>query len=424
MDTLHITGGTPLRGEVTIGGAKNAALPLLAACLLTDEPVTLDNMPNLGDLRTMERLLSHIGVEVSHGPSTRLHAATIAQAEAPYVIVKTMRASSMILGPLLARCGQARVSLPGGCAIGARPMDLHLQALTAMGAQIDIDNGYIVATADRLHGTDFTFEKITVTGTENIMMAATLASGTTVLRNAACEPEVVNVADCLRAMGAKITGDGTPTITIEGVGTLHGCTQRVISDRIQAGTYAIAIAMTGGHAILRDVCCDDFEHLLTLMEQAGVTLDRTSDTLTVTGPERLQSVSCSTAPHPGYATDLQAQWMAAMTIGRGSCTVTETVFENRFMHVAELQRLGADIRIDGNIAHIQGVDRLQGATVMATDLRASASLVLAALAADGDTEIRRVYHIDRGYEDVEAKLRGLGANITRRSNQLISSTIS
>lgn len=416
MDALRITGGAPLAGTIPISGAKNAALPLLAASLLTDQPVVLHNLPALRDIATMTRLLTHLGVAWSDGRTIQLQATTIERPEAPYDIVKTMRASSLIMGPLLARCGRARVSLPGGCAIGARPLDLHLKALQAMGAEVAIDGGYIHLTARALHGTDFTFEKVTVTGTENVMMAATLARGTTVLRNAAREPEVADLADCLTIMGAVIQGAGTGEIAITGVPALRGAEHTIIPDRIETGTFMIAAAMTGGDITLQGAVPAHVEALTEKLREAGAVVTATDSTIRVQGPPRLRGVDCTTAPHPGFATDLQAQWMAAMCTADGPSVVTESVFENRFMHVAELRRLGADISVHGTTAVINSVPRLRGAPVMCTDLRASACLVLAGLGAEGTTELQRVYHIDRGYERIEEKLRGVGAQIERAKN--------
>ncbi|MBI2343370.1 MAG: UDP-N-acetylglucosamine 1-carboxyvinyltransferase [Deltaproteobacteria bacterium] len=413
MDRFRIDGGHPLHGTVQINGAKNAALPLLATAILTDETVVLHHLPNLGDIRTMCRLLSHLGAEWRGGETITVRLAGVERAEAPYEIVKTMRASTLVLGPLLARCGRARVSLPGGCAIGARPMGLHLQALERMGGRITIENGYIVAEARRLRGIDYTFETVTVTGTENIMMAATLADGTTTLHNAAREPEIPDLAQCLTTMGAQIHGAGTSDITIQGVTRLRGVEHTIIPDRIVAGTFAIATAMTGGDVTLQSMVPGHIEALLEKLAAAGAKIFPMTDALRVVGPPRLEAVDCTTAPFPGFATDLQAQFMAAMTIANGSSVINETVFENRFMHVGELQRMGANIQVQGSTAVVKGVPRLRGAPVMATDLRASASLVLAGLTAEGSTEIERVYHIDRGYEQIETRLGALGATMTR-----------
>lgn len=413
MDKLLITGGTPLRGRVQVSGAKNAALPLLAATLLTDETVQLHHMPQLADIRTMIRLLEYIGVE--HGADHDFRARGIERAEAPYDIVKTMRASSLILGPLLARAGQAHVSLPGGCAIGARPLNLHLDALQAMGAHITIDEGYVLALASRLRGAEIHFPSVTVTGTENIMMAATLAEGTTVLHRAAREPEIVDLATCLRAMGADIHGAGTDTITIRGVSRLHGAQHRIMPDRIEAGTFLIAAVMTGGDLEVQGCIAAHVGALLDKLEAVGASLAITDEGIHIHGPQTLTSRDCTTEPFPGFATDLQAQWMAAMTLAQGTSRICETIFENRFMHVGELQRMGADITIEGHCAIVRGVAGLRGAPVMATDLRASACLVLAGLAAQGKTLVQRIYHLDRGYEGLEGKLRSLGASILRIS---------
>lgn len=413
MDQFLITGGTPLRGEVQASGAKNAALPLLAATLLTDEPMRLTNIPAVNDIKTMWRLLEHMGAILEGEHDLTITVKNLTTPEAPYEIVKTMRASSMVLGPLLARTGLARVSLPGGCAIGARPLDLHLKAFQQMGAQIEINEGYITARAKNLRGADITFDKVTVTGTENVMMCAVLAQGTTILRNAAREPEVPTLAACLAQMGAQIDGAGTSTITITGVERLHGTTFTNIPDRIEVGTHMIAAAMTRGDVIIRGAVAAHVDALITHLQRAGVSVEEVPHGVRVYTTSPLKAVDCDTAPFPGFATDLQAQWMAAMTLARGTAKIHEAVFENRFMHVAELQRFGAKISVDGSIATVEGVDSLRGAPVMATDLRASACLVLAALAAEGETTIQRVYHLDRGYEHFERKLCGLGANIQR-----------
>ncbi|MBI4366830.1 MAG: UDP-N-acetylglucosamine 1-carboxyvinyltransferase [Deltaproteobacteria bacterium] len=415
MDRFRIEGGVPLHGTVTVGGAKNAALPLLAAMILTPQRCRLRGLPHLHDIVTMRRLLEHLGVHVAEDPDEgwTIRAEAIARTEAPYEIVKTMRASSMILGPLLARAGRARVALPGGCAIGARPMDLHLKAFAAMGAVLRIEEGYIDAAAERLRGADITFDIVTVTGTENVMMAAALAEGRTILRNAAREPEVVALAECLTGMGARIAGAGTDVITIDGVEGLHGTDTTAIPDRIEAGTFLIAGAMTGGDVTVRHCPMAYLESLHAKLLAAGARVSVTDSAARVVGPARLGSADIITAPFPGFATDLQAQWMAAMTTADGASTIAETIFENRFMHVAELRRMGADITVEGHTAVVRPVPHLSGAPVMATDLRASASLVLAALAAKGTSEIQRVYHIDRGYERIEVKLAGLGARIIR-----------
>lgn len=418
MDKFRITGGTPLEGSIPVSGSKNAALPVLAACLLTDQPVVLHGVPHVRDLKTMEALLRHTGAVTerrSNDDALVVHAKTIESPEAPYEIVKTMRASSLVLGPLAARCGRARVSLPGGCAIGARPINLHLAGLEHLGAAIRQEAGYVEAQASGrgLRGATVHFDRITVTGTEDLMMAAVLAEGETVLENAAREPEVVDVAELLVKMGANIQGAGTSTIRIQGVSKLHGAEHRIIPDRIEAGTFLIAGAITRGD--LQVVGCQP-EHLTALlvkMRQAGVEIEEKSPgTVRVRG-KSLQSVDVTTEEHPGFATDLQAQFMALMTQAAGISFVTETIFENRFMHVPELSRMGANIRIEGRQAIVAGPAPLLGAPVMASDLRASASLVLGALAAKGDTVIDRVYHIDRGYEKIEEKLAGAGAKIIR-----------
>lgn len=413
MDELHIDGGFKLEGSVTINGAKNAALPMLAATLLTSETVTLRDIPELRDIKTMLKLLTHLGVQWGNGSNLKVEATKIIEPEAPYEIVKTMRASSLILGPLLARCGYAKVSLPGGCAIGARPLDMHLKGLEAMGAETKIEDGYILAKTKKLRGADFTFDRVTVTGTENMMMAATLAEGTTKLRNTAREPEVIDLANCLRKMGAEISGDGTTEIIIQGKEKLHGTEHNIVADRIEAGTYMIAAAMTGGNVLIENVVPIHVEALIEKLRNAGAQFEINDSSIRVAGPKKLLSINCTTAPYPGFATDLQAQWMAAMTVAQGTSVVTETVFENRFMHVAELRRMGANISVQGKTAVIQSVDQLKGAPVMCTDLRASACLVLAGLVADGTTNLQRVYHLDRGYENIEKKLSNLGAHIKR-----------
>ncbi|MBI2346344.1 MAG: UDP-N-acetylglucosamine 1-carboxyvinyltransferase [Deltaproteobacteria bacterium] len=421
MDHFRIHGGIPLHGTVTIGGAKNAALPMLSACVLTPQRCVLHGVPRLHDVDTMLKLLTHVGVQWERngngGATVNAQAEKIAASEAPYTIVKTMRASSMILGPLLARTGHARVSLPGGCAIGARPMDQHLKAFKEMGAEITIEEGNIAARADRLRGVEITFDMVTVTGTENVMMAAVLAEGQTILNNAAREPEVVALAEMLSQMGARVVGAGTARITIDGVEQLHGTEVTIIPDRIQAGTYLIAAAMTNGDVAVENCPLSHLEALQTKLTEAGARIEKSAPTATptvrVVGPRKLRSVDITTAPFPGYATDLQAQWMAAMTIADGASAITETIFENRFMHVAELRRMGAEITVDGHTAIVKSVAKLSGAPLMATDLRASASLVLAALAAEGQSDIQRVYHIDRGYERIEEQLYSLGARIER-----------
>ena len=414
MDQLVIRGGRPLRGAVTVSGAKNAALPLMAAALLSNEPLTLARVPRLMDVRTMARLLRHMGVTVSgEAPELVLDARAIRRPEAPYDLVKTMRASVLVLGPLVARLGRARVSLPGGCAIGPRPINLHLMGLEKLGAKIGLSQGYVEAEASRLVGARIAFDQQTVTGTENLMMAATLAQGTTVLENAACEPEVEDLARLLTRMGAKIEGAGTATVTIHGVSGLTGSAHSIIPDRIETGTFAIAASLPGGDVQIRDCCPAHLEAVLARLEETGARVEAGPDTLRVVATGRSRAVNIRTQPFPGFATDMQAQMMVLMAVAEGQSVITESVFENRFMHVNELLRLGADITVSGNAAAVQGVPELFGAPVMATDLRASASLVLAGLAARGTTVLSRVYHLDRGYEGIEAKLRGLGADIQR-----------
>jgi len=416
MDKFVITGGNPLTGEISTSGSKNSSLPALAAALLTDEPVTLKRVPRVRDIRTMQRLLVDIGSKIeADGETVRLQTREIVCPEAPYELVKTMRASSLVLGPLVARCGRARVSLPGGCAIGARPINLHIFGLERLGARVQQAHGYIEAEAlDGLRGSTVHFDRITVTGTEDLMMAAVLAKGETVLRNAAREPEVVDLAELLAAMGANIEGAGTSTIRIQGVDQLGGAEHTIIPDRIEAGTFLIAGAITGGDVTVTGCEAEHVAALVAKLEQAGVEvakLDRTA--LRVRGGNRLRSVDMTTEEYPGFATDLQAQYMALMTQAEGIAIVVETIFENRFMHALELARMGANIRIDGKQAMVAGPRQLTGAGVIASDLRASASLVLAALVARGETVIDRVYHIDRGYEKIEAKLARAGAAIRR-----------
>ncbi len=421
MDKLVIQGGARLHGEVTISGAKNAALPILCAALLAETPLKLSSVPKLKDVGTTINLLQHMGVVVTrNADKVDLDASNIKILEAPYEMVKTMRASILVLGPLLARFGKARVSLPGGCAIGSRPVDLHIKGLQAMGANIHIEHGYIEASAEhlpnkRLQGARYYMDLVTVTGTENLMMAAALAQGTTVLENAAKEPEVVDMADCLIKMGAKIKGAGTDVITIEGVDKLNGAEHQVVCDRIEAGTYMVAAAMTGGEVKLLNVSAHLLDAVIEKLREAGATVLSDANTITVKSDGKLKAVNIRTAPHPAFPTDMQAQFMALNTVASGVSKVTETIFENRFMHVQEMQRLGADIDIDGNTALVKGVSELEGATVMATDLRASASLVLAGLVAKGQTVIERIYHLDRGYEDLEEKFNALGANVKRLS---------
>lgn len=415
MDKLRITGGRELRGRVRVAGAKNAALPALAASLLTEDVVSLTNLPAVRDVRTMIRVLEQLGGETDADGQggARLRLREIGSFEAPYDLVKTMRASVLVLGPLLARHGVARVSLPGGCAIGERPINFHIDGLAAMGAEIDLQHGYVEARAERLRGATFTFPVASVTGTENMMMAATLARGTTVLRNAAREPEVVDLAALLSAMGASISGAGTDEIVIEGRDRLGGVEHEVIPDRIEAGTYLMAGALAGDGVEVTGCRPADCRSVIEQLRAAGVPLECGDDTIHVRRPERLVARDLRTAPHPGYPTDMQAQYMALMTQAHGTSVVTETIFERRFMHVGELLRMGADIRIDGQTCVVVGPARLTGAQVMATDLRASAGLVLAALVADGVSVIDRIYHLDRGYEPMEDKLRALGAEIER-----------
>jgi UDP-N-acetylglucosamine 1-carboxyvinyltransferase len=415
MDKLRIAGGQRLRGRVEIAGAKNAALPALAACLLTAERVVVGNLPRVRDVRTMVRVLEQLGaVTEARGERERIvEARRIASFEAPYDLVKTMRASVLVLGPLLGRHGRARVSLPGGCAIGARPIDYHLEGLRRMGADVRVEHGYVEAQSDGLRGVEFTFPAQTVTGTENLMMAAALGRGTTVLANCACEPEVVDLARMLVAMGASIEGAGTERIVIEGRERLGGCEHVVIPDRIEAATYLVAGALCGDDVEI--ACCrpDQLEAVLEQLRGNAVEVEVRGDSLRVASPAAIAPCDLRTAPYPGYPTDMQAQYMALSTQARGSAVITETIFERRFMHVGELQRMGADIRIDGRSCVVVGPTRLSGAQVMATDLRASAGLVLAALVADGVTVIDRIYHLDRGYESMETKLCALGASVER-----------
>jgi UDP-N-acetylglucosamine 1-carboxyvinyltransferase len=416
MDKLQIQGGARLDGDVRISGAKNAALPILAAALLPEEPVRIGNVPHLHDVTTMIALLGRLGVRVTldDGMHVEVDPTTTHEFVAPYDLVKTMRASILVLGPLVARHGHADVSLPGGCAIGARPVNLHVDGLRALGADIEIEGGYIRARAGRLRGARIVLETVTVTGTENLMMAACLAEGRTVIENAAREPEVVDLAHFLSAMGAGISGVGTDTLVIDGVERLHGCAYDVLPDRIEAGTYLVAGAITGGRVRARNARPEHLDAVLAKLRDAGATVTVGEDWVEVdmTGRRPL-AVDIRTAPHPGFPTDMQAQFAALNTVAKGVGTVVETIFENRYMHMLELRRLGADIRIEGNTAVIHGVERLSGAPVMATDLRASASLVLAGLVAEGMTEIQRIYHIDRGYECIEEKLGQLGAHIKR-----------
>ncbi|BBJ00187.1 UDP-N-acetylglucosamine 1-carboxyvinyltransferase [Ferrigenium kumadai] len=414
MQKLAIQGGNRLNGEVRISGAKNAALPILCASLLTGDTLQLGNVPDLNDVATMRKLLQQMGVAITvNGGEVSLSAANIDKLEAPYDMVKTMRAAILVLGPLVARFGEARVSLPGGCAIGSRPVDLHIKGLQAMGAEIHIEHGYIHAQAKRLKGARICFDLVSVTGTENLMMAAALADGVTVLENAAREPEVVDLANCLRSMGAQIAGDGSDTITITGVDKLHGGSHRIMPDRIESGTFLVAAAATGGDIILRDARADILDNVLEKLQETGAVIKTTTDTIRLQMNQRPKAVNVRTAPYPAFPTDMQAQFMAMNCIAEGSAMVVETIFENRFMHVQELRRLGAQIDVEGNTAVIKGCAQLEGATIMATDLRASACLVIAGLVAQGETVVDRIYHLDRGYEHIEAKLSALGAQIRR-----------
>lgn len=417
MQKLAIQGGTSLRGDVRISGAKNAALPIMCASLLSADTLHLSNMPDLHDVVTMRKLLAQMGVNiVVREGELSLHGAQIDKLEAPYDMVKTMRASVLVLGPLIARFGEARVSLPGGCAIGSRPVDQHIKGLQAMGAIISIEHGYIhaqVPQGGKLKGARIFFDIVSVTGTENLMMAATLAKGITVLENAAREPEVVDLAHCLIAMGAKIMGAGSDTITITGVEKLHGASHRIMPDRIESGTFLVAAAATRGNIVLHDTRADILDTILEKLIEAGAHIRVGKDEIALTMQGTPKSVNLRTAPYPAFPTDMQAQFMTLNTIAEGSAMMVETIFENRFMHVQELRRLGAQIDIEGNTALVRGTSKLEGATVMATDLRASASLVIAGLVAEGETIIDRIYHLDRGYERIEAKLSQLGANIRR-----------
>jgi len=415
MDKLRIKGGNVLEGQIRVSGAKNSALPAMAASLLTKEEVILENLPLVNDIFTTRRLLRELGamVEFEEDHAARIHAQKILSPEAPYDLVKTMRASVLVLGPLLARTGRARVSLPGGCAIGARPINLHIHGFQKLGATVRTEHGYVEASAERLSGAEILFDRISVTGTENLMMAATMAHGKTVLQNAACEPEIVDLASMLIAMGAHIKGAGTPTITIEGVNELKGTKHHIIPDRIEAGTFLIAGAMTNGNLEIMHINPTHLGSIIQKLRDTGVRIETGSASMTVQGNGQLRAADVATKEYPGFATDMQAQYMALMTQSAGTSVITENIFENRFMHASELMRMGADIRIDGARAIVTGKTRLSGATVIASDLRASASLVIAGLVADGTTIIDRVYHLDRGYEKIEEKLRSVGANIER-----------
>jgi UDP-N-acetylglucosamine 1-carboxyvinyltransferase len=429
MDRIRIVGGNELKGEIPISGAKNAALPLMIASLLSKEPLVLENVPRLADVKQLERILENHGVDIAvhgrrpgsdrmDGQRMTFHAAEIVDTTAPYELVSTMRASFWVIGPLLARAHEARVSLPGGCAIGTRPVDLFLFGLKELGAEIDIDEGYVVAKAPKggLVGATVTFPKVSVGATHTIMMAATLARGTTIIENAAQEPEITNVAECLVAMGAKISGIGTRTLTIEGVPELHGATVEVIPDRIETGTFAMAVAMTGGDILLRNARGQHLQAALDTLGRSGVHLSQEANGIRVhRNGNGILPTDVETQPFPGFPTDLQAQFMALMTMSQGTSTIKETIFENRYMHVAELARFGADIRVDGQVATVNGVSQLKGAQVMATDLRASVSLVIAGLAAKGETTVNRIYHLDRGFERLEQKLSACGADIERVS---------
>ena len=419
MDKLLIRGGRQLHGEVRISGAKNAALPELCAALLTDQPVVLENVPRLQDVATMLTLIRNMGVTVERSDDgrVRIDASKLSSPEAPYELVKTMRASVLALGPLLARFGEATVSLPGGCAIGSRPVDQHIKGLQAMGAEIVVEHGYMIAGLpkgrERLYGANIRTDMVTVTGTENFLMAASLAEGETVLENAAQEPEIEDLAEMLIKMGARIEGHGTSRITVTGVDKLGGCTHRVVADRIEAGTFLCAVAATGGDVVLRYGRADHLDAVINKLRDAGASVAAVEDGIHLHSQGRLAAQSFRTTEYPGFPTDMQAQFMVLNAIGEGPSKITETIFENRFMHVNELVRLGAKIQVDGKFAVIEGVERLSGATVMATDLRASASLVIAGLVAEGETLVDRIYHLDRGYDQMEAKLRGIGADIER-----------
>jgi UDP-N-acetylglucosamine 1-carboxyvinyltransferase len=413
MYKIVIKGGRRLRGEVSVSGAKNAALPILASSLLARGQSTYRNVPGLGDVITMRKLLSQLGADVKGDGTTVVDSSDINNFEAPYELVKTMRASALVLGPLVGRYGQASVSLPGGCAIGARPIDQHLKGLSAMGARIELEHGLVTAKARRLHGATIVFDLVTVTGTENLMMAATLAKGSTILENAACEPEVEELARVLNKMGAHVRGAGTSLITIEGVDELHPVDHAIIPDRIEAGTLMVAAAVTRGNVLIRDCMPEHLDAVIAKLQAAGAEVSMEADGVRVIGKAEIKPTDIATRPHPGFPTDMQAQFMVLMSRAKGQSVLSENIFENRFMHVPELMRMGADIVIDGHIAVVRGPVKLKGAKVMATDLRASACLVLAGLVAEGTTEVLRVYHLDRGYDHLERKLRGLGADIRR-----------
>jgi UDP-N-acetylglucosamine 1-carboxyvinyltransferase len=413
MYKIVVKGGRRLRGEVSVSGAKNAALPILASSLLAKGQSTYRNVPGLGDVITMRKLLARLGADVTGDGTTVVDTMNVVNFEAPYELVKTMRASALVLGPLVGRYGKAQVSLPGGCAIGARPIDQHLKGLSAMGARIELEHGLVTARARRLHGATIVFDLVTVTGTENLMMAASLAKGTTVLENAACEPEVEELARVLNKMGAHVRGAGTSLITIEGVDELHAVDHAIIPDRIEAGTLMVAAAITRGNVLIRDCLPEHLDAVIAKLVAAGAEVTMEADGVRVVGKADIKPTDIATRPHPGFPTDMQAQFMVLMSRAKGQSVLSENIFENRFMHVPELMRMGADIVIDGHIAVVRGPVRLKGAKVMATDLRASACLVLAGLIADGTTEVLRVYHLDRGYDHLERKLRRLGADIRR-----------
>jgi UDP-N-acetylglucosamine 1-carboxyvinyltransferase len=419
MDKLQITGGQRLNGEITVSGAKNAALPILCASLLSADPITLHNVPELKDIGTTLRLLGQMGVKAEHNGERTLHldASQIHSLEAPYEMVKTMRASILVLGPLLTRFGEARVSLPGGCAIGQRPVDQHIKGLAAMGAEIKIEHGFVVARAKRLKGASIRTDMVTVTGTENLMMAAVLAEGRTTVENAAREPEIIDLAELLNKMGARIEGHGGDRIVIEGVDSLHGASHEVVADRIEAGTFLCAVGATGGEIMLRRAAPKTMGAILDKLQEAGMTIECGEDWIRGSMNRRPRATSFRTREYPGFPTDMQAQLMALNTIADGTAVIVEYIFENRYMHVQELNRMGAQIDIDGHTAVVTGIPQLSGATVMATDLRASASLVIAGLAAFGDTTVERIYHLDRGYERMEEKLRSVGANIQRLTRE-------